>query len=73
MGIAQNTKYRVLRKFEEGVGAKEANKMIKEILSKAGVSQATMGRKYGVQRTMIGKVLYYICEDEIEFALLYRI
>ena len=30
---------------------------MKEILSKVGVSQAKMGRKYGVQRTMIGKVL----------------
>ena len=53
------------RRFEEGVGAKRksgsgrpsvqlppklANKMIKEILSKVGVSQAKMGRKYGVHR-----------------------
>ena len=55
MGIAQNTMYRVFRRFEEGVGAKrksgagklavklppkQAIKMIKEILSKVGVSQA---------------------------------
>ena len=31
--------------------------MIKEILSKVGVSQANLERKYGVHRTMIGKVL----------------
>ena len=30
--------------------------MIKEILSKVGVSQAKMGRKHGVHHTMIGKV-----------------
>ena len=56
MGIAQNTIYRVLRRFEEGVGAKrksgsgrptvklppkQVNKMIKEILSNVGVSQAS--------------------------------
>ena len=72
MGIAQNTIYRVLRRFEEGVGAKRkseserpavklppkpANTNIKEILSKVGVSQAKMGRKYRVHRTMIGKNL----------------
>ena len=59
----QNTIYRVLRRCEEGVGAKrksgsgrpavklppkQANKIIKEILSKIGVSQAKMGRKYRV-------------------------
>ena len=64
--------YRVLRRFEEGVGAKrksgsgrpgvklppkQANKNIKEILSKTVVSQAKMGRQYGVHRTMIGKFL----------------
>ena len=52
MGKGQNTVYRVLRRFEEGVGVKrksgsgrttaklplkQANKMIKEILSKVGV------------------------------------
>ena len=31
--------------------------MINEILSKVGVSQAKKGRKYGVHRIMIGKVL----------------
>ena len=36
---------------------KQANKIIKDILSKVGVPQAIMGRKYGVHRTMIGKVL----------------
>ena len=61
-----------LRRFQEGVGAKrksesgrpaaklppkQANKKMKEILSKVMVSQAKMGRKYGVYRTMIGKVL----------------
>ena len=72
MRIAQNTIYRVLRRFEEGVGAirksgsgrpavklspKRTNKMIKEILSKVGVSKAKMGRKYGVHRTITRKVL----------------
>ena len=71
MGIAQKTIYRLLRMcFKEGVGAKrksgsgrpsvqlppkQANKMIKEILSKLGVKQAKMGRKYVVHRTMTGK------------------
>ena len=37
--------------------SKQANKMIKESLSKVGVQQAKMGRKYGVHRTMIGKFI----------------
>ena len=72
MGIAQNIIYRVLGRFEERVGTKrksgsgrpavklppkQANKMIKEILSKVGVSQAKITRKYGVHRTITGKDL----------------
>ena len=72
MGIAQNTIYRVLRRFEEEVGAKrkswsgrpavklppkQANNMIKEILSKDGVSQVKLGRKYEIQHTMVEKVV----------------
>ena len=68
MGIVLNTIYRLLRRFEEGVGAKrksgsgrqavklppkQANKMIDKILSKVGVSQAKMGRKYGIHLTTI--------------------
>ena len=72
ISLQSKTPYRVFRRFKEGVGAKrksgsgrpavklppkQANKMIKEILSKVGVSQTIMVKKYRVQRTLFGKVL----------------
>ena len=59
MGIAQNTIYRVFRRFEEGVGvkrkswsgrpavklpSKQANKMTKKILSKVGSHRQKWGK-----------------------------